>query len=124
MQLQITKCSSFLVALKQKGWATMATFGGEHDHLRKKMDQHLDTDEITDFMSKNYEAHISLLEKLIEAGELKSGDQLMIAFDVYGSDPKKNKKGESKHEVAVNDRQKVSLQRQPMELVFLLVGKL
>lgn len=100
-----------LVQLDKARWSTMAAFGGEHDHLTKKLKEHLDPDAITDFTPEKYEAHISMLESLIEEGAIKAGDQLMIAFDSHGSDPKKNNDGGSIHYVSAIDRQKVSLQR-------------
>lgn len=98
---EIKRVGSFL---KNSDWDATVSFNGGHaktqELLKSKMVKARDAGP---FIEKNYNALMDEVIAKLESGELKSGDQLMIAIDTHGAIRSNGKDAEKTHRVALSN---------------------
>lgn len=84
-------------------WETTVSFNGGHSKteeiIKTKMSKARDAGP---FIESNYNALMDEVIAKLETGELKSGDQLMMAIDTHGAKRSSGKNAEKTHKVALS----------------------
>lgn len=95
----INLVSKFITA-KGADWKSVHSFNGGHSETEAQIEKKLSTSTaLGPFNEKNFLGALSDLEKKIESGELKSGEQLMLVIDSHGA---MKSKSEKTHSIALN----------------------
>ncbi|MBC7428711.1 MAG: hypothetical protein H7336_08885 [Bacteriovorax sp.] len=97
---EIKRVGSFI---NNSDWDSTVSFNGGHakteDLMRSKMAK---AKNAGPFIEKNYNAMMDEMIAKLESGELKAGDQLMVAIDTHGAKRSIGKDAEKTHRVALS----------------------